>query len=169
LSDGEDDAESTSLSGQSDPTGRVEPSTRHVPIVDDAEDARKTSTEANNHGPIGAGVPGTTKPPVADQVPTTPPLGACGRKCPRIAMKRSDQGRCVAQVIAQIELASYRGPWGQLDLIASEIVFDRIFEAFHRMSQAKICVVAAAPAGDDNPLRNRTRRASLVKKIMTPK
>jgi hypothetical protein len=72
-------------------------------------------------------------------------------------------------VVTQIELPPYHVPWSLLDLVASEVVIGRIFEAFRLMSQAKVDVVATTPAGDDNPLQKRTCRAPLVKKIMAPK
>jgi hypothetical protein len=72
-------------------------------------------------------------------------------------------------VVTQIELPPYHGPWSLLDLVASDVVFGRIFEAFRLMSQAKVDVVAIAPAGDDNLLRKRTLRVPLMKKIMAPK
>jgi hypothetical protein len=66
----------------------------NVPVINDAEDAGKTSADANNLGPIKAGTRGPTRPLAADQVPTAPTSGARGRKRPRIATKRSNQDHC---------------------------------------------------------------------------
>jgi hypothetical protein len=102
LSNDEDDTDYAHLLGQTDP------SMGHVHVVDDAENVGKTLAEANNPGLIGAGTPGSTSPPVTDRAPTAPTSGARGWKCPRIAIKRSDQGCCVAQVITHIKLPPYR-------------------------------------------------------------
>jgi hypothetical protein len=69
-------------------------------------------------------------------------------------------------VITQIKLPPYRRPQSLLDLLASKIIFGHIFEAFRRMSHAKI---DAAAVGDDNPLPKRARRAPILKKILTCK
>jgi hypothetical protein len=50
-------------------------------------------------------------------------------------VKWSDPGLRVDQVITQVKLPPYHGPRSPLDLVASEIVFRCIFEAFHQMSQ----------------------------------
>jgi hypothetical protein len=116
--------------GKLPPTDRVEPSLGHVPAIDDAGDAGKTLAEENIPGPIGVDVPGTIRPPSADRAPTIPTLGVCRWKCLRIFAKRSNQGHCADQVITQIELPPYHEPRSPLDLVALEIVFNCIFEAF---------------------------------------
>jgi hypothetical protein len=57
LFDDEDDTDFARLSEQTDPTGQVNPTMGHVLAADDVEDVGKTSTEANNPSPIGAGAP----------------------------------------------------------------------------------------------------------------
>jgi hypothetical protein len=51
-------------------------------------------------------------------------------------------------------------------LVALEIAFERMFEAFHRMLQAK---ADAAAVRDDKALLKKPDRALLVKKMLAPK
>jgi hypothetical protein len=53
----------------------------------------------------------------------------------RLAVKWCDPGPRVDQVMIQVELSPYHGPHSPLDLVALEIVFGRMFEAFHRVSR----------------------------------
>jgi hypothetical protein len=51
--------------------------------------------------------------------------------------------------MTHVELIPYHGPCSQLDLIANEIIFGRIFEAFQRISQPV--------AADDKPSKRSHR------------
>jgi hypothetical protein len=81
-------------------------------------------------GPVGASALVTTRPPIADWVPNILALGADRRKRLRLATKRFDPGHRADQVMIQVELPPYRRPHSPLDLVASYIIFRRMFEAF---------------------------------------
>jgi hypothetical protein len=49
-------------------------------------------------------------------------------------------------VISQVELPLYRRPRSPLDLVAIEIIFGRMFEAFRQISQAAIAGAASVDA-----------------------
>jgi hypothetical protein len=66
-------------------------------------------------------------------------------------------------VITQVELPPYRGPHSPLDLVAVEIIFGRIFEAFCRMSHAT--GAGAAVAIEDKPLPKKPRWVLLKKTL----
>jgi hypothetical protein len=104
---------------------------RKVYVVDDVEGMGPTSAEALILGPIGAGMPGNSRPPAADRGPTVPPWGTCGCKRLRHAVKRSNLVHRADQVMSQVKLPPYCGPHNPLDLVAFEIVFGHMFEVFH--------------------------------------
>jgi hypothetical protein len=81
--------------------------------------------------------------------------GRRGRKHPPPATKRSRPIPQIDQVMTQVELPLYCGPCSPLDLVAIEIIFVRIFEAFRQISQA---------AADDKP-KKKVRRLSLKKML----
>jgi hypothetical protein len=66
-------------------------------------------------------------------------------------------------VIIQVELPPYRGPRSPVDLVTVEIFFGRIFEAFHRMSQA--AAAGAAPAGGHKHVQKKAHRVLLKKTL----
>jgi hypothetical protein len=105
-----------------------------VLAVDDAGNMGAILAEALIPGPIEASAPGNHRSRTADQVPIVPPTGGCDRKCLHIAARWSDLVPLVDQVMTQVELPPYRGPHNPLDLIAIEIIFGRMFEAFQRIS-----------------------------------
>jgi hypothetical protein len=67
--------------------------------------------------------------------------------------------------MTHIELHPYRRPRSLLDLVAVEIVFGRLFEAFQHSSQA---ASAGTSAGADTQLPKK-ERALLSKRMLTPK
>jgi hypothetical protein len=73
-------------------------------------------------------------------------------------MKQFDPGHHVNQLMIQVELPPYRGPHSPLDLVASEIVFGRMFEEFHHAD-------IPAPTDDGKPLQKRQRRVSLTREM----
>jgi hypothetical protein len=69
-------------------------------------------------------------------------------------------------VMTQVELPPYCGPHSPLDLVAIEIIFGRIFEAFRQMTQA----TAADTVLDaiDKPLLKKPCRLPL-KRALVPR
>jgi hypothetical protein len=57
--------------------------------------------------------------------------------------------------MTQVELPPYCGPHSPLDLVAIEIIFGRIFEAFQQISQ--VAAIGATPAADNRPLKKICR------------
>jgi hypothetical protein len=127
LSDDDDHAKVARPLGQNDSAGRAEPSMGRVSTGDDVEVLEMTSTETANAELNVVGTHGSTMPTAADRVQTTSASSARGRKHPHIFAKRSDQNHRAAHVITQIVLPLYNGPQSPLDLVPSEIVFNRIF------------------------------------------
>jgi hypothetical protein len=76
-------------------------------------------------------VPGKPKPLVTDQDSIKPPAGGRGRKCLHATIKWPTPILQANQVITQIDLPLSCGPHSPLNLVAVEIIFGRIFEAFH--------------------------------------
>jgi hypothetical protein len=109
------------------------------PATDDTTVLGKTSQDTIIPAPIVTGACGTTVPPAADRAKAAPTSGAQARKRPCIAARHSIHSCHATEVIARIELSPYRGPRSPLDVVTYEIVFGRIFEAFHRMSQCCDC------------------------------
>jgi hypothetical protein len=65
----------------------------------------------------------------------------------------------------QIELPPYREPRSPLDLVAVEIIFGHLFEAFQRVSQDAGTDISAR---DNIPPRKKLRQPPL-KKILAPR
>jgi hypothetical protein len=104
---------------------------------------------------IGSNTPEQTDASVADQVTiVAPPAGGHRRKCPPPVIKRKQPLSSVDQVMSQIELSQYRGPCSPLDLVAIEIIFRCLFEAFRHTSQ--VAAVSDATDGNDR-LPKKTR------------
>jgi hypothetical protein len=119
------------------------------PTGDDANDGGATSAEHIAPNPISSNVVGPAHPSVADQVDATAPLvGGQNRKRPPHALKCKQSKTPADQVITQIELPPYHRPQSPLDLVAAEIIFGRLFEAFRHASQA---VGAGTSAGGAAP------------------
>jgi hypothetical protein len=108
-------------------------------------------------------VPGTPKPSVADRASVKPPAGRSGRKCPRAIIKQPNPVPQADQVITQIELLPYRGCRSPLDLVAVEIIFGCIFEAFCQMSEA--AAAGAMPVSGDKPPQNKAHQVPLKKTL----
>jgi hypothetical protein len=68
-----------------------------------------------------------------------------------------------------VELPPYRRLCSPLELVAVEIVFGRMFEAFRQASQARHAGAVPAPTNDAKPLQNRQHQVSLGKKMSAPK
>jgi hypothetical protein len=126
-----------------------------------AGDVGDTSAKALAPGPIGAGAPGNPRPSLTDQAPIVPPSGGHNQKRLRLAAKQFDPIPHADQVMTQVKLPLYCGLHSPLDLVAVEIIFGRVFEVFHRMSQA--AATGATPVSDDKPLQKKHCQVSIVK------
>jgi hypothetical protein len=69
------------------------------------------------------------------------------------------------QVMTQIELPPYHRPRSPLDLVAIEIIFGRLFEAFRCTSQA--AGTGSSIGGDTQPLKKK--RAPMLRSILVPR
>jgi hypothetical protein len=86
------------------------------------------------------------------------------RKHPLPVPKWKQSSSLADQVMTHIELLPYHEPQSPLDLVAIEIIFGRLFEAFRHTSQA---VGIGTLAGDDIQPQKKMRQPSL-KKILVP-
>jgi hypothetical protein len=101
------------------------------PAGDDADGGGATSAEHIAPNPIDSNLPGQAHPSVVDRVnATAPSADGQKRKHPPPALKRKQSKPPVDQVMTQIELPPYHGPRSPLDLVAIEINFGCLSEAF---------------------------------------
>jgi hypothetical protein len=100
-----------------------------------------------------------TDPSAVDRVAPSAPSGS--GKCQQTVPKHKQAKTLTDQVMTQIELPPYRGPQSPLNLVAIEIIFWRLFEAFRRTSQA--AGTGSSTGGDTLPPKKK--RASLLKSI----
>jgi hypothetical protein len=104
---------------------------RLKPSGNDTEDGGAPSVEHIAPNPIGSSALEQVHSSAADQVdPTIPSASGQKRKRALLSLKRKQPKPPVDQVMIQIEHAPYRGPQSPLDLVAVEIIFGCIFEAF---------------------------------------
>jgi hypothetical protein len=104
------------------------------PADDDVEGHGIPLTEPITSNPIGSNMVALVHPPVADQSVSAAPLsGGQKRKHIMLASKRKTTTSS-DQVIT--ELPSYHGSRNQLNLVAVNLAFARLFEAFQHISQA---------------------------------
>jgi hypothetical protein len=103
------------------------------------------------------------RPPVTDQSISAAPLGG-GQKRKRtmFAFKRKTTTSS-DKVIT--ELSSYHGSRNRLNLVAVNLAFGRLFEAFQHVSQA---IRTDTMAGDDTQPAKKPRAPSM-RRILTPK
>jgi hypothetical protein len=122
---------------------------------DDTGDVGSSSTKLITPSPIRSDASGQIDPFVTDWAASTaPPIGGRRHKRPPPAPKRKQALSSIDQVMTQIDLPSYHGPHSLLDLVAIEIIFGRIFEAFQRISQA---TCTGTSASNDIPPRKKMR------------
>jgi hypothetical protein len=129
MSSDDDDVDDTRLLGLNASVDR------DVSAADDASGVGITFVKATIPGLSKAIAPGSSKPLAADRVLIVPASSTSNRKCMHLVVKWCDPGPRVNQVMIQVELSPYHGPHSSLDLVALEIVFGRMFEAFHRVSR----------------------------------
>jgi hypothetical protein len=110
--------------GQSKPTG------------DEAKGKGTPSTEPITPNPIDSSVAGDTHPSVVSQIVAASSGSRQKKKHVPLASKRKQPTPSTDQVTSHIELPPYCGPRSPLDLVAIEIVFGHLFEAFRHTSQA---------------------------------
>jgi hypothetical protein len=67
--------------------------------------------------------------------------------------------------MTQVEVPPYRGPRNPLDLVAIEIIFGRIFEAFRYISQD--AAAGATVDADDRPQKKSHRPP--LRKVLAPR
>jgi hypothetical protein len=100
-------------------------------VGDDARDGGASSTEPIAPSQIRSDTPGQTDPSVADRAASTaPPMDGYRHKRPPPVPKWKQAFPSTDQVVIQIELPLYHEPHSPLDLVAIEIIIERLFEAF---------------------------------------
>jgi hypothetical protein len=133
---------------------------------DDAGDGGASSAELIAPSPIRCDTPRQTDPFVADRVAsTTPPVGKCRHKRPPHVPKQKRTLTSSDQVMIQIELPPYYIPHSPLDLVAIEIIFGLLFEAFRRVSQG---TGTGTSTGTNIPPQKKMHQP-LLKKILVPR
>jgi hypothetical protein len=104
---------------------------------DDVEDGGASTAKPIAPILISSNVTEQANPSVTDQVASTdPPASEHKRKRRPPVPKLKQSSSSVDQVMTHIELPPYRRLQNPLDLVAREIIFERLFEAFRHMSQA---------------------------------
>jgi hypothetical protein len=130
---------------------------------DDVEGHGIPLTEPITSNPIGSNMAALVRPPVADQSVSAAPLsGGQKQKCIMLASKRKTTTSS-DQVIT--ELPSYHGSRNRLNLVAVNLAFGRLFEAFQHVSQA---IRTDATAGADTQPAKKPRVPSR-RRILVPK
>jgi hypothetical protein len=131
---------------------------------DDAGDGGTSSIESIAPNPIRYSVLGQTDPSVADRATTTdPPIGGRRNKRPPSIPRQKQVVPLADQVMIQIELPPCRVPRSLQDLVAIEINFGCLFEAFQRISQA---TGIGTSASDDIPPQKKLCQPPLKKILM---
>jgi hypothetical protein len=143
------------LSGDDDAL-KIDASTANPKVSDgdDAESEGASLVESITPGPIGSNAPVQTDPSAIDRAVLGAP-SAGGPKWKRAStVPKSKQTKFLTdQVMIQIELPPYCRPRSPLDLVAIEIIFRRLFEAFRRTSQA--IGTGSSAGGDTQPLKKK--------------
>jgi hypothetical protein len=117
------------------------------PSGDDTEDGGAPSVEQITPNPIDSSTLEQVHSSAANQVdPTVPSASGQKRKRAPLSLKHKQPKPTADQVMIQIKHAPYHGPQSPLDLVAVEIIFGCLFEAFRHASQA---AGSGASAGDD--------------------
>jgi hypothetical protein len=96
----------------------------------DAEGKRVPSIKPIAPNPTGPSMAGNTRSLVVGQIVTAPSGSKQKKTHVPLATKHKQPIPSAGQMMTHIELPPYRGPRSHLDLVAIEIVFGRLFEAF---------------------------------------
>jgi hypothetical protein len=87
--------------------------------------------ESISPGPIGTNASVQTDPSTINRATLGAPFtGVHKWNCPPTIPKCKQIKTLAYQVMTQIELPPYRGPRSPLDLVAIDIIFEHLFEAF---------------------------------------
>jgi hypothetical protein len=133
------------------------------PAGDDVEGHGIPLTEPITSNPIGSNMAALVRPIVADQSVSAAPLSG-GQKWKRIMLVSKHKTTTSSdQVIT--ELPSYHGSRNRLNLIAVNLAFGRLFEAFQHVSQA---IRTDTTTGADTQLAKKPRVPSM-RRILAPK
>jgi hypothetical protein len=133
------------------------------PAGDDVEGHRTPLTEPITSNPIGSNMAALVRPPVADQSVSAAPLSDGQKRKHIMLMSKRKTSTSSDQVIT--ELSSYHGSRNRLNLVAVNLAFGRMFEAFQHVSQA---IRADTTAGADTQPAKKPR-ASSMRRILAPK
>jgi hypothetical protein len=132
---------------------------------DDAGDGGVSSVEPIAPNPINSSMLKQSDPSTDGQVSTdVPPSGGHGHKRPPTT-RRNNPILQVDQVMTQVEFPPYCGPHNPLDLVAIEIIFGHIFEAFRHISQAT--AAGAATTNNDRPHKKLWQPP--LRKVLAPR
>jgi hypothetical protein len=130
---------------------------------DDVEGHGVPLTELITSKPIGSDMAALVRPPVVDQSVFAAPLGGGQKwKCIMLAPKRKTTTSS-DQVIT--ELPSYHGSCNRLNLVAVNLAFGRMFEAFQHVSQA----IRTHTTAGANTQPAKKPRAPSMRRILAPK
>jgi hypothetical protein len=128
-----------------------------APDGDDAEGEGTSSVEPITPNPISPNVSVQTEPSIAGRAASgAPSTGGHKRKRPPIIPMCNPPKTSVDQVMTEIELPPYREPKSPLDLVAIEIIFWCLFEAFQRTSQ--VAGTGSSASGDTQPPKKKKCR-----------
>jgi hypothetical protein len=147
LSDGDND------NGQNKPTG------------DEAEGKGAPSTEPIAPNPTNSGMVGDIRPSTIRQIAAAPSGSRQKKKHVPLSSKRKLATPSPNQVMTHIELPPYCEPRSPLNLVAIEIIFGRLFEAFQHTSQA---ISTGTSTGVDTQLAKKMRALS-IKNLPAPR
>jgi hypothetical protein len=130
-----------------------------VPTGDDAEGEGVTSVEQIAPSLISSNVLEQAQHSTTDQADiVAPSIDGQKRKHPPPILKRKQSKPSADQVMTQIKLPPYRRPRSTLDLVAIEIIFGCLFEAFRHAPQA---VYTGTSTNDEIQPSKKTRVSSL--------
>jgi hypothetical protein len=133
------------------------------PIGDDIQGHGIPLTEPITSNPIGSNMAALVRPPVADQSVSAAPLSG-GQKWKRIMLASKCKTTTSSdQVIT--ELPSYHRSRNRLNLVAVNLAFGRLFEAFQHVSQA---IKTDTMAGADTQPTKKPQAPSM-RRILAPK
>jgi hypothetical protein len=133
------------------------------PTGDDVEGHVIPLTEPVTFNPIGSNMAALVRPPVTDQSVSAAPLSG-GQKWKRIMLASKRKTTTSSdQVIT--ELPSYHGSRNRLNLVAVNLAFGCLFEAFQHVSQA---IRTDTTAGADTQPAKKPRAPSM-RRILAPK
>jgi hypothetical protein len=133
------------------------------PAGNDVEGHGIPLTEPITSNPIESDMAALVRPPVADQSISAAPLGGSQkRKCIMLASKHKTT-TSFDQVVT--ELPSYHGSRNRLNLVAVNLTFGHLFEAFQHVSQA--IRTDTTTGADTQP--DKKPRAPSMRRILAPK